>query len=80
MDRSSTKAFSDSLFLFEITNRQNELVNANSSIMRMNQPSIIQGLHHVGLVVEDLNRMVKFYTQELGLTVLRRMKSVAHVG
>ena len=47
--------------------------------MRMNQPSIIQGLHHVGLVVKDLDRMVKFYTQELGLTILRQMKSVAPV-
>ena len=33
----------------------------------------------MGLVVKDLDRMVKFYTQELGLTILRQMKSVAPV-
>ena len=79
MDRSSTESFSDSLFLLGPIN----LGRAGYStilIMEKNKLSLIQGLHHVGLVVEDLNRMVKFYTQELGLTVLRRMKSVAPVG
>ena len=38
---------------------------------------MIEGFHHTGIVVRDLEGMVRFYTQVLGLQVLRRIDSVA---
>ena len=38
---------------------------------------MIRGFHHTGIVVEDLSRMVRFYTEELGLKLLREIDSVA---
>lgn len=38
---------------------------------------MISGFHHTGIVVKDLKRMVRFYTQVLGLQVLRRIDSLA---
>jgi len=38
---------------------------------------MITGLHHTGIVVDDLDVMVRFYTEELGLSVLLELHSVA---
>ena len=38
---------------------------------------MVTGFHHTGIVVQDIDRMVEFYTRELGLNVLRRILSVA---
>ena len=46
---------------------------------------MISGLNHTGIVVRDLDAMVKFYTEELGLSVTARYESlsgdgVPHIG
>ena len=38
---------------------------------------MVTGFHHTGIVVHDLDRMIEFYTRELGLEVLRRIESIA---
>ena len=38
---------------------------------------MIEGFHHTGIVVKDLEEMVRFYTQVLGLHILRRIDSLA---
>jgi catechol 2,3-dioxygenase-like lactoylglutathione lyase family enzyme len=38
---------------------------------------MVTGFHHTGIVVSDLDRMIEFYTRDLGLDVLRRIDSVA---
>jgi len=38
---------------------------------------MITGMHHTGITVHDIDRMVKFYTQDLGLKVLREIDSIA---
>ena len=38
---------------------------------------MIEGFHHTGIVVRDLEEMVRFYTRVLGLQILRRIDSVA---
>lgn len=38
---------------------------------------MITGMHHTGIVVEDLQRMVRFYAEDLGLRVLSELDSVA---
>ncbi|MBI83911.1 MAG: hypothetical protein CMJ45_02965 [Planctomyces sp.] len=39
--------------------------------------TMIHGFHHTGLVVNDLDQMVHFYTQELGLKLIREVDSIA---
>ena len=39
--------------------------------------TMIHGFHHTGLVVNDLDQMVHFYTQELGLQLLKEIDSIA---
>ncbi len=46
----------------------------------MNDSPMISGFHHTGLTVRDLDKMVRFYTEELGLKVLREVDSVAPPG
>lgn len=46
---------------------------------------MISSLNHTGIVVQDLDAMVSFYTEDLGLTVTARYESVTgedggHVG
>lgn len=41
---------------------------------------MITGFHHTGIVVQDLPAMVRFYTEELGLDVLKRLESSAGEG
>lgn len=38
---------------------------------------MVRGFNHTGLVVRDLERMVRFYTADLGLHVLHELDSVA---
>ncbi len=48
-----------------------------SIVTQNRQGSLIQGFHHTGIVVKDLDKMVRFYTQDLGLRILRRIDSLA---
>lgn len=41
---------------------------------------MITGIHHTGVVVRDLDRMVRFYTEDLGLPLLHELDSVAPPG
>jgi catechol 2,3-dioxygenase-like lactoylglutathione lyase family enzyme len=41
---------------------------------------LITGFHHTGIVVRDLDRMVRFYTEDLGLELLLELDSVAPPG
>ena len=38
---------------------------------------MITGFNHTGIVVQDLEKMESFYTEAIGLNVLRRIDSVA---
>lgn len=38
---------------------------------------MIQGFHHTGIVVRDLDLMVEFYTEQIGLKFLHELESVA---
>lgn len=38
---------------------------------------MISGFHHTGIVVQDLDKMVQFYTESLGLKVLLELDSIA---
>ena len=38
---------------------------------------MLTGLHHTGIVVEDIEQMVRFYTEDLGMRVLLELDSVA---
>ena len=38
---------------------------------------MISGFNHTGLVVNNLDEMVKFYTEDLGLKILRQVDSIA---
>ena len=38
---------------------------------------MITGFHHTGIVVQDLERMVHFYTEELNLKILSEVDSLA---
>jgi len=38
---------------------------------------MITGFHHTGVVVRDLQRMVRFYTEDLGLSLILELDSVA---
>lgn len=38
---------------------------------------MISGFHHTGIVVQDLDKMVRFYTESLGLKVLLELDSIA---
>lgn len=38
---------------------------------------MVTGFNHTGVVVNDLEKMVSFYCDDLGLTELRRIESVA---
>lgn len=38
---------------------------------------MITGFHHTGVVVRDLEHMVQFYTEVLGLKLIRRIESIA---
>ena len=38
---------------------------------------MIKGFNHTGIVVTDLDRMVRFYTQQIGLKILLEIDSVA---
>ena len=38
---------------------------------------MISGFNHTGIVVRDLDRMVRFYTQQIGLKILLELDSVA---
>ena len=46
-------------------------------VNRMSLESHVSGFHHTGIVVHDLERMVEFYTQDLGLNCLMELDSVA---
>ena len=39
--------------------------------------TLITGIHHTGVVVQDLDRMVRFYTEDLGLPLLLEVDSIA---
>ena len=38
---------------------------------------MITGFHHTGITVRDLDAMVAFYTQQIGLCLLREIDSIA---
>jgi len=38
---------------------------------------MITGFHHTGITVGDLDRMIKFYTEDIGLKIQREVDSVA---
>jgi catechol 2,3-dioxygenase-like lactoylglutathione lyase family enzyme len=41
------------------------------------ESQLVTGFNHVGIVVDDLHRMVSFYCDDLGLTQLNRVESNA---
>ena len=51
-------------------------------MLKLNPPEkdntkMLTGLHHTGIVVRDPDKMVKFYAEDLGLSVLCEIDSVA---
>ena len=38
---------------------------------------MINGFHHTGIVVKDLDKMVRFYTEDVGLDLLLELDSIA---
>ena len=43
----------------------------------VSEKSMISGFHHTGVVVQNLPNMVKFYTEDIGLKILREVDSIA---
>ena len=41
---------------------------------------MVTGFHHTGIVVQDLAKMIRFYTERLGLKLLREIDSIAPPG